>query len=546
MTFPKPYSISGLGLALIVAFCFLIYMFPLDFVLGSSPYWLVQDQDATQYVTAFKAYLNTPWQLPLLYINGINWPEGTMVTFMDGVPIYAFLIKLLIPLDILTYSPYGFYIALCILLQGTSAWFFVRLWKIDSWVLFFCLIFFLITFPALLFRLGHISLMSHWLILAGLYVYAIGDNNNRIFPIGWAIILFFSFYINIYIFSMVFAVFCADHIRAVSQREKNIAYKFIGAMIPLASSLFIFLLPLPGGGGTTADGFGLYSMNIIEPISGGKYTPWFYERATAGQYEGFNYLGLGLIIISLIALLSCIKDNYLKSSLLRNWPLLIILSLFFIYSLSNNIYFQKSLVLSYEVPEILNRITNTFRASGRFFWTIGYCLIIFSILVFHKKGWGKSAYFKIFLLLLLVLQALDTRPYIKEARAAARGAGNEIVDFDLFDSVVNKETTETIYYYPYFGCEKSYVMHTLMPIMLYSSLSSININTGYIARYSRSCDDVAEEIKNSKPEDSVYIFSKVDYGEGYDFESYLSDSQGFDCSVIMHWYVCKQNELSED
>ncbi len=45
-----------------------------------------------------------------------------------------------------------------------------------------------------------------------------------------------------------------------------------------------------------AAGYDYYSMNLLAPISGGKLGQTLIN-ATGGQYRGFNYLGMGVLLV---------------------------------------------------------------------------------------------------------------------------------------------------------------------------------------------------------------------------------------------------------
>ncbi len=73
----------GLLLSGLFGFLFALIVTPSGFLDGSASYWQTQVEDIGQYQSGFTAYLHSPWTLPLLSIPSLNWPAGTVVTFVD-------------------------------------------------------------------------------------------------------------------------------------------------------------------------------------------------------------------------------------------------------------------------------------------------------------------------------------------------------------------------------------------------------------------------------------------------------------------------------
>ncbi len=126
-------------------------------------------------------------------------------------------------------------------------------------------------------------------------------------------------------------------------------------------------------------GFGYYSMNILAPFNpmGAVLSshPTVYaslpflkniNMATGGQYEGFNYLGFGvlvLITVSLFKISRAMKDSNSNNLL----PITIVMLLLFIFSLSDKVTFGSEILFEFKYPWILNDLGNILRASGRLF-----------------------------------------------------------------------------------------------------------------------------------------------------------------------------------
>ena len=100
-----------------------------------------------------------------------------------------------------------------------------------------------------------------------------------------------------------------------------------------------------------------------------------------GEHEGFNYLGLGIILIFLTSFAYFLKNfsNYKK----KENNIIIFIGIFlFILAISNNIHFGKFNIISFELNKFIYGLLGMIRASGRLFWPIYYVIIIFSMALF--------------------------------------------------------------------------------------------------------------------------------------------------------------------
>ena len=64
-------------------------------------------------------------------------------------------------------------------------------------------------------------------------------------------------------------------------------------------------LVIEGGRGYTTGGYRVFSLNLLSPIDPRGWTSILLPRlpgATPGQYEGYNYLGVGVLVVALIVL----------------------------------------------------------------------------------------------------------------------------------------------------------------------------------------------------------------------------------------------------
>jgi hypothetical protein len=215
----KPDGLAGFLVSAVLGAAFVMAVFGTDFVMGRSVFWRTDMRDVTQYVAGFNFYFNTPWQSPLLAFDALNYPQGTLATFVDAIPLFALLLKVLAPDAWAPFNPYGFWVAICFVFQAIGGWCIAKELQTKSWTFLLSLLGLLLSFPALLDRIGHISLMSHWLLLFAVALYLRSQQANVWPQMRWTILCVAAFYINIYLFVMVGGVLLSACISATHQSD---------------------------------------------------------------------------------------------------------------------------------------------------------------------------------------------------------------------------------------------------------------------------------------------------------------------------------------
>ena len=199
--------------------------------------------------------------------------------------------------------------------------------------------------PVLLWRIGHDSLCAHWLILGVIWLHLRswpeGQTLRRVLAIalGFCVI---SAGVHPYLATMVLALALAlvcklhwvDH--SLSTREMAIW----GGMYSVATlGVFAALGYIRSGISWGANGFGEYSADLLTLINpfGSRLLPAF--PGTPGQYEGFGYVGSGVLVLSVIGMaLIWYNRSVLRSRSLKPWvPLGICVALLAVFALSSTV-----------------------------------------------------------------------------------------------------------------------------------------------------------------------------------------------------------------
>jgi hypothetical protein len=524
----------GLLCAGAIGCAFAWWLFSLALLDGTAPFWHREGADISQYLAGFNAFVHEPWHWPLLRVESLNAPEGTLATFVDAIPLYAMLWKLVQhgP-DTPFRNPFGLYIGLCFVLQGIGAWWICREANTRRWAVLLAMTLLLVSFPALTFRISHTSLTAQWLLLFGLAIYIRSSRLGQLAVRPWVALLPCAFYLNIYIFAMVSALFAADVARQLIRGPVRPA--LVAPLLAyglLFASMFVTMLPMPPGSGEAEWGFGYYSMNILSPLHGGRMLEFDAPQAHDGQGEGYNYLGVFLLALAAYAWrLRRRADPALRS---RHLPLLVVLVLLTLYALSNIVYLGPIKLVTVNT-QLLDPISSTFRASGRFFWPVGYALVVFTVIGIARHLPPRRA--ALLLLAVTALQLWDLGPHFKRCRAGVQEKTETLIDVARWEAFLGKDV-RAIHYYPPFRCNKSPSQPLLLPTMLYAVKHGLPMSTGYIARARKSCDNYAAEIA-ALPVTTAVLFEKGDFPVQQQALELLG--AGGMCADMGQAWLCRRN-----
>lgn len=520
----------GLLVTIILALFFIFHTFSLAFIDGRSGFWASKGNDLVQHLSGLNMYLSCEWKFPLLAFDSLNYPEGTRVTFVDGIPLFAFLLKIFLPHNHGYISPFGYWLGFSFLFQGISAWWIARELEVKSWFFLIFLTSTFLTYPALMDRLRHIALMSQWIILFAIALYLRGGRLRHLSISGWAALLFVSFYIHVYFFAMVLGIYIAAALEAKHEITGQYIFSLFLPLIILGASLFLFLLPLPLGLKPEV-GFDTLAMNLLSPVYGGKVIQ--LQADLSHHLSGFNYLGLGVILLFTWAFFSHSSKN---SNIIRErWGFTFVMTLYFIYSLSDKIYFGGHLVAIVNYADFLSPITTQLRASGRFFWPVGYAIIIFSLYKLYYHIANKKI-FSFVICALLAIQLSDISDYYKSLKTVGHVLPRPFKESFNFGDMLG-ENERYIYLYPTL-IDSQYTIKVVMPMMQYSAMHKLKLNTGFIARYGIYNNDIATEIAHSSKKESIYAFSKVFYKSMSQVYQIVGDRKKVVCSEFDAFYVC--------
>jgi len=409
----------GLLIVAFLGFSFAYFRYGFGVLDPTSVEWLLgRGGDKAQHFLGWHFFRHEEWHFPLGLIKGYYAPIGTSIGITDSIPLMALTLKSfsgLLPPD---FQYHGFWIYLSTVLQAVFGYLLIGLFTRITIIKIISSLLFLLS-PIMLFRVGgHIQLVSHWFILAALWGYfSTGEGfYSYKYSIFWLFLVSIVCLVNPYIATMVMGLAYAS-----VGKEWLITRNLKAKQALILSLAFLLVLVMEWwliGYFNYRDyaetSFGYFSMNLnalINSFGHSRFIPRL-PVYTDGQYEGFNYLGLGMLFLIFIGLtLAIIKREKLGvvfPFIYRNIFLVLACIFYFVFALSNKISLGDNLISHINLKDELPRIISVFRSSGRFFWPVYYLISLGFIVLLIRNVSQKYAIG--ILSIALFLQIVDFKP----------------------------------------------------------------------------------------------------------------------------------------
>lgn len=379
-----------------------------DILLYNNISWLLVG-DSAQHYAGWAFYREAPWKFPV-GIN-LNWglDLSSSIIFTDSLPLFAILFKIFSSFLPEVFQYFGLWILICFVLQSFFSWKILNKYIDDRWICIIATGFF-VTAPPMLWRLhGHTSLFSHFLILAALHLYISSRADRR--RGFWLLLLTVTALVHPYLLAMIGGLWVAslgDGVIVQRLSQKKAVLEAVAGVVLIGVAAWQAGY-FSGGPGVVATGYGFYRMNLLSLIDSDGWSRVIPNLAGGeGDYEGFNYLGLGGLALALLAVPQLAGSVRRLPALLAAHPVLALVGFgLFLFALSNKIGVG-SYNFTIPLTDGLNRLANFFQSSGRFFWPIYYGILLTVIITVARRwpGWRG----RVIVALALAAQIGDTVP----------------------------------------------------------------------------------------------------------------------------------------
>lgn len=517
------------------------------------------EKDIIQHYTGWLFYRQSPLGFPLGMSEAMNYPQGAAVTYTDSVPLMAIMFRILSPLLPQTFQYFGLYTLLCYMLQGASAALLLTVFLRSPAAVLLGSGMFILS-PIMIERaFRHTALASHFLILFALYLYFANKHEGPWrYRRGYLVLAGLATAIHPYFLPMIFAILFADlieHMILARKLIKPVLFLLAAFAVVGAVGFSIGAFSTPSSGGST--GYGYFCMNlnsVFNPVScsgiqWSRVLPALPQGL--GSYDGFNYLGLGILISFPLAVLLWMIANFrtrLWTMLKTHFGLIFVCACLTAFAVSCTVLANTRVLLTIQLPAFLMNLGSTFRSSGRMFYPVYYLILLFTVAFFGRRfGEKKGA---VLLALILAVQAWDISPALAVKRAYF--TSHEAA----FENPMQSEFWSTAAgHYEHMFSLDDLLLNNLY-FSLYAADNDMTTNDPFTARYDavyhqRQIENELEKLQAGEIEpDTMYITSNRNLF--FDLSSVLCD-KAICAQVDDVWYVIapdkegvKEPEISDD
>lgn len=479
-----------------------------------------------------------PWGLPFGQAPDLVAPTGTSAALTDSIPVVATIGKILAPLFGDRFQLFGLWMVGSVIATGVAGVLVLRPWLRDTASLAAagCL---LVMNPIVSTRYGHPPFLGFWVLLGlvGLSLWPTRDVHaaRRVVVVSLGL-GFFACGLHAYLAVMASVLMGASVLRQVLV-ERRFSWREGALWLVAAPAVSVFSLWLFGfvAGAQSApkdslavEGFGQFSADLLTLVNPTTWSRFFGSIPMGGrQYEGFAYLGLGIIVLSVVAVARLGWSRPSRTQLVAAIPVVVFCLAMAFYALSNHVTLAGKEVANLSAfYEHLKPWPSIFRSSGRFVWPLAALLILTAVIAASRIE----------------------RPWL---RAGVIGAAAllQLLDFDSTRSGVNREYPAFVTFHDarWQLLNQGYRHVVIHPIQLQwvcpfnpqlvaqlsweAARQHLSINSGHVGRAPPGTDCNRHLTPSELQDDTVYL--------AY-FPQYLTDftSAGFVCGVVEGYTLC--------
>jgi len=363
------------------------------------------------------------WSFPLTFTRRLSYPLGSSVSYNNSIPLVAVLLKPFTHFFPRDFQYQGLFALACAVLQAVFGFRICqRFARDDLKALLGCL--FIVTAPTFVFRFSmDLILLCQWPILAAIWLYLKqeGTPNSYSSPLRYSLLLAIVGGINPYLAVMCMVVMSAAVYCDIRNHRPWAIRRILVWALPVAALLgsWVIFGFLQVGGKNAEIGLGGYgdiSMNLLSPVNprfemaGNPLTTESILFKGYGsfplQYEGYNYLGAGIILlIAGTFLLGRRVGKILGDPILK--PLWAVAGISLMMALTTRVTWGHTVLVDLPLPYYpVKRTLSIFRSAGRFFWP-AYYIILIAFLQYFFRSYSRRRVFWV-LSGLLCLQLVDT------------------------------------------------------------------------------------------------------------------------------------------
>ena len=501
--------------------------------------WLLTGGDPSQHYLGWEFFRRSSWYFPFGLTDQLAYPLKTSVIYTDSIPIFAVFFKLFRSILPRQFQYLGIWGLLCFVLQGYYAAKILGERSSSKTVILVGSVFFIVS-PIMVFRMYyHTALAAHWLILLAIYFYSKHEKEYRdIFrPVmQWGILGILIGSIHLYFVPMCGAILLG-YILCSIWKERKIRIRFFYPGISFSVGLFLTIYLLGGfssGADTGTNNLGLFSFNLNAFLNPMSYSTllkntslWNWPFYTQGQYEGFSYLGMGIILLCACGIVLMVKNIFRrrKPSVYQVMTVLMSIGLIAL-AVSPTITWNDKLLLQLPYSSTIYKYWGIFGSCGRMAWPVVYFLMIFGITSIGNMKWKRKEISCVVLILACLVQVVDLsgQLYKRHENYSEKVVYQSPLAGTVWDDIISSGEYKHVVW----------VTHNVdhddvIQVAVYAMKNDMTMGNFYFARGIDKRNITEEQLQNTS-EDCVYVFLKSD--DTFEYEIYENYED------VLHFYPC--------
>lgn len=404
--------------------------------------WLINPEiDLGQHYVGWCNYRISSWTFPIGLNDRLTFPNAMSVIYTDSIPLFAVIFKMLSPVLPLRFQYFGLYGIMSYMLSSAFSAVLLRRFINNKHLALLASPLLSLSFPILQRMYYHTALASHWIIFLALilWVYGVYSDKSVKRLIVWALMGALCVSVHSYFLPMVGMILLANMAsEAISaglfskkKESGNVNKKtiFVSAILPIVSYCVGAIINLwilggfYGGGSAYGPGLGTFGSNLntfFNPIDYGclmPRLPLYYDF----QYEGFGYLGAGVLILFVLCIIWMLIAKITKSGIDRihhgNIIVRVTAVLFAVsWAMATLplISFNDKKIIWIPYIDPVEKLLGIFRSNGRFIWIPMYILIIFAVGMTCHIFKKSKIICAVILTVVLCVQGYDLKDIVKE------------------------------------------------------------------------------------------------------------------------------------
>lgn len=425
-----------------------ISIYGIDIINVTNDIWLLNSSkteqlwDLTQHYLGWVFYRNSEWHFPLGLIDGL-YDSPVSIVYTDSIPLFALVCKFLSPLLPETFQYFGIFGLLCYTFMGGFGALITRRFT-KSIFINTCSSFLFVMSPCLLKRMFyHTALSAHFLIIAAfcLWIYRNSIKKRYLYISLWSILSILATLINPYLTPMILGVlFCSILQKWIESKKLfPLLPDIILPCVSVITSAYIIGI-FYGNVSPSSEGLETLSFNLLQFLDPTNHLlsidnmiyNWsslnmsFFlpslSLSSPWQVEGYSYLGLGMILLTII--LAIISLVYiLKKKITIPFKDRTFISIFisvalcgFVFlflALSPKATLGKTILYNIHYSDIIFNLLSIFRSTGRFIWPVYYGFIAGILILCINLLSKKKNLLYLLLLSTIIIQTIDLIPGIQ-------------------------------------------------------------------------------------------------------------------------------------